>query len=374
MGKLSLFCLGFAVVPEGVANQKFSGKGLVLVSALAGRVKDKKSAETLAHMANVGLAGRTWATYGSAVNNLRRCQAETSVDMSLPFTPNKVLEFIAWMKARKLKSRTMSSYLSGVRMFHIASGFSEGVLREPIIKLVLKGQANIEKIEKLISGKKGKLPVTIKVMKLLKLRLGKVDWPMWEVRLAWAVMTAAWSGSTRIHELLSRKTDVYDPQTTLLWKDVKFVKVKVEETELETMVIHIKSPKIDRLGAGDDVVISELGNFMCPLRAMKNYREVSKLEEDPNLPVFRVKSGGCFTGADFNKQLKKLLGDLDSKIPGGVVTSHSFRAGVASEMAKRGHSEEELMAVGRWSSEAYKLYMGLPLTHRATFARKIALE
>ena len=92
------------------------------------------------------------------------------------------------------------------------------------------------------------------------------------------------------------------------------------------------------------------------------------------MPVFRVKSGGCFTGADFNKQLKKLLGDLGSKIPGGVVTSHSFRAGVASEMAKRGHSEEELMAVGRWSSKAYKLYMGLPLTHRATFARKIALE
>jgi hypothetical protein len=55
------------------------------------------------------------------------------------------------------------------------------------------------------------------------------------------------------------------------------------------------------------------------------------------------------------------------------VTSHSFRAGVASEMAKRGHSEEELMAVGRWSSQAYQLYMGLPLAHRASFARKIAL-
>lgn len=259
-------------------------------------------------------------------------------------------------------------------MFSIASGFSEGVLREPIVKLILKGQANMEKVEKLISGKKGKLPVTINVMKLLKVRLGKVAWPMWEVRLAWAVMTAAWNGSTRIHELLSRQKNLFDPQTTLLWKDVKFVKIDIGKSEVETMVIHVKSPKIDRLGVGDDIVIAELGNFMCPLRAMRKYREVSNLEEDPNLPVFRVKSGGCFTGSEFNKQLKKLLGDLGSEIPGGVITSHSFRAGVASEMAKRGHSEEELMAVGRWSSKAYKLYMGLPLTHRATFARNIALE
>ena len=43
-------------------------------------------------------------------------------------------------------------------------------------------------------------------------------------------------------------------------------------------------------------------------------------------------------------------------------------------MARKGHTEEELMAVGRWSSQAYRHYMGLPLTHRASFARKIASE
>ena len=359
---------------KGVFTPKFSGKGLVQLSALSSRVQDKKSAETLTQLANYGLAGRTWETYGSAINNLRRYQEETGVDMTLPICSKKVLEFIAWMKTKNLKSRTMSSYLSAVRMYHIASGFAEGVLREPIVKLILKGQANLEKVEKLIGGRKGKLPVTIKVMKLLKVRLAKVDWPMLDVRLAWAVMTMAWSGSTRIHELLSRQSVSFDPQTTLMWRDVKFVKMNIEKTDVETMVIHIKSPKIDRLGAGDDIVISELGNFMCPVRAMKKYREKSRLKEEPKLPVFRYESGSCFTGADFNKQLKNLLGDLGSRIPGGVITSHSFRAGVATEMAKRGHSEEELMAVGRWSSQAYKLYVGLPLTHRASFARKIALE
>ena len=81
-------------------------------------------------------------------------------------------------------------------------------------------------------------------MKLLKVRLGKVSWPMWEVRL-WAVMTMAWSGSIRVHELLSRKKGSFDAQTTLLWKDVKFTQVKIEDKEVETIVLHVKSPKID---------------------------------------------------------------------------------------------------------------------------------
>ena len=359
--------------PSSSVDTKFSGRGLVQLSALQSRLRDSESAVALTTLANFGLANRTWASYGSAVNNLRRCEEETGIDMSLPFDSNKVLEFIAWMKARNLKSKSMSSYLSGIRMYHIASGFTEGVLREPLVKLILKGQANLEKIESLIGRKKGKLPVTINVMKLLKVRLGKVSWPMWEVRLLWAVMTMAWSGSMRVHELLSKKKSSFDAQTTLVWRDVKFAKVKIEKKEVETIVLHVKSPKIDRVGAGDDIAISELGNFMCPLSAFHKYRDEIKLKEDAGMPVFRVKSGACFTGADLNQKLKKLIGDLGDKIPGGVVTSHSFRAGVASEMAKRGHSEEELMAVGRWSSQAYQLYMGLPLAHRASFARKIAL-
>ena len=342
-------------------------------SALQLRLRDKESAENLTKMANFGLARRTWSTYGSAVNNLNRCQEETGIDMSLPFDSNKVLEFIAWMKVKNLKSRSMSSYLSGVRMYHIASGFHEGVLREPLVKLILKGQANMEKIEELVGIRKGKLPVTISVMKLLKLRLAKVSWPMWEVRLLWAVMTVAWSGSTRVHELLSKQKNTFDVQTTLLWKDVKSKKVKMEGKDVDTIVIHVKSPKVDRVGAGDEIVIAELGNFMCPIAAMGKYRKEIKLKEEPDMPVFRVKSGACFTGADLNSKLKRLIGDLGDKIPGQVVTSHSFRAGVASEMARRGHTEEELKAVGRWSSQAYRLYMGLPLAHRATFARKIAM-
>ena len=77
--------------------------------------------------------------------------------------------------------------------------------------------------------------------------------------------------------------------------------------------------------------------------------------------------------SNINKRLKMLVGDLEVHIPGGKVTSHSFRAGVATEMARAGHTESELMAVGQWSSLAYRHYIKMPLSHRANITRKIAL-
>ena len=388
-----IYLPGLVMRPLGTAKAKHSGHGLVQTSALEGRVRNEATAKSLAQLANFGLSSRTWDTYKSTINNIIRCQEETGVDMSLPFEPNQTLEFVGWMKARGLKSRTMSSYLSGVRMYHISMGFHEPGLREPIVKLILKGQSNWERVQKLINGKVGKLAVTIELMKLIKLRLGKVSWPMEEVRLLWAVMTLGWSGSFRIHEILSRTKNTFDQQTTLQWSDVKFGRVKVESNMLESISVHIKSPKIDKVGAGDNIEVVELGSssFMCPIAAMKKYRDVSKVKEEPGMPVFRLSSGACFTGAELNKRLKVLVGDLEVHIPGGRVSSHSFRAGnisnhndqliillnflgVATEMARAGHMESELMAVGRWSSSAYKNYMTLPLSHRANIARKIALR
>ena len=53
------------------------------------------------------------------------------------------------------------------------------------------------------------------------------------------------------------------------------------------------------------------------------------------------------------------------------VTSHSFRAGLASLMGKLGYSDDDIMAVGRWSSRSFEAYMKLPRTKRLMMAKKI---
>jgi site-specific recombinase XerC len=305
------------------------------------------------------------------VNHLRKCEEETGVDMNLPFDRKKVMEFLGWMEARGLKSRSMSTYLSGVRAFHIASGYEDPFLRDPMVKLILKGQDNWDKLQDRLEGKVGKLPVTINVMMLLKKMLVKVDWTKIEKRLFWAVATVAWSGSFRIHELVSRKRKEFDGQTTLLWGDVGFGDSQLKGEKVEWVSVHVKSPKVDRVGAGDRIQVFQLGSFMCPVAAMSKWRKESKLVEECEMPVFRHESGLCLTGAEVNKMMKVLTEDLSVLVPGGEVRSHSFRSGVPSEMAKDGRDAESIQAVGRWKSDAYKSYVKLPLTRRAELARSV---
>ena len=343
-------------------------------SVFANKVKDFKTAEALASKANFGITTNTHNTYQTSINHVKKCEEDTGVSMTLPFNENKTLEFLGWMEARGLKSRSMSSYLSGVRAYHIAMGFGDPFLRNPMVKLILKGQDNWDKLKERMEGKRGKLPMTVNLMKLLKKRLVKVNWKLEEKRLFWAVATLAWSGSFRIHELLSKEEVKFDPQTTLMWENIKKGSVLIKKEKLDLIQVHIKSPKVDRIGAGDKIEVFELKNFMCPVKALKKYRTVSKVKEEPKMPVFRLESGKCLTGKGMNQRLDELTKGLEKLVPGGTIKSHSFRSGVASEMARKGHNSEEIKGVGRWSSEAYLNYVKLPQTRRAEMAWAIGKE
>ena len=71
-----------------------------------------------------------------------------------------------------------------------------------------------------------------------------------------------------------------------------------------------------------------------------------------------------------HKSLKKCLSG-HIRYEDGYITSHSFRAGIASLMGTLGYSDTQIKAIGRWSSAAFENYIKLPRTKRAEMARKI---
>ena len=203
-------------------------------------------------------------------------------------------------------------------------------------------------------------------MKFIKKKLLTLNWSMQTKILFWAVITLAWNGSFRLHELLSKEQKEFDPVSTLLWKDVKIDYVQIEGKNRGVISIFLKSPKTDRIGAGQRVEVFETENFMCPFKALKKYRESAKFDENPNEPVFREKSGCCFTGKTLNKYLEEISPEL--KKQGIHVRNHSFRAGVPTMMATLGYPEKDIMAAGRWQSKAFMAYTKLPRLQRAKFA------
>ena len=73
----------------------------------------------------------------------------------------------------------------------------------------------------------------------------------------------------------------------------------------------------------------------------------------------------------FNRDLRRFLGGL-ALAQGGSVSSHSFRSGVATSMAAVGYSDQEIMAMGRWHSEAFLRYIRRPREKRAMVAQELA--
>ena len=99
--------------------------------------------------------------------------------------------------------------------------------------------------------------------------------------------------------------------------------------------IHLKLPKEQRLQNGITVELFATNSFLCPVTAFNNYVRDCPFFLADDKPVFQTMDVKGYTRKMFNADLKVLLhGHVDYK--DGKITSHSFRAGLATELAKLG--------------------------------------
>ena len=222
-----------------------------------------------------------------------------------------------------------------------------------------------------LTGRVGRAPITIHLMRVIRSRLRRSGWPLWRKRLVWVVAAFAFNGSFRIHELLSRSPTEFDPTSTLLGADVKMGVSMVNRAEVRTVKVHLKAPKETRLKQGISVDLFPTDSFMCPVVAFAKFVASSPVPVVQGRPVFRDLGGKGYTGKAFNSDLKSLLaGQVDYSE--GKVTSHSFRAGLATEMARVGYSDADIMTVGRWHSMAFLHYIKSDRIKRMKVGQELA--
>ena len=348
---------------------KYGDKGLYNKESFANLNIPGECIPNLVQAANHSLSKNTWSAYRTAERMLARCQNETNVSMDLPLNEQRVLIFVSWLISRNLSTSTINTYLAGLRQVHLANGVNLPILRTPVVDQVLEGRKHLDAIRNNLGETAKRLPVTPNVMKLIKAELHAGNFSIEKKLLVWSVSTLAFAGSFRIHEILCRNINFYDPVFTLLQKDIKLKEIKVESQIIEILQVKIKSEKSDRVGVNTIVDVYSSGGCLCPVRAYKKFKRISKLD-DNSKPAFREETGAPLTGRGFNTYLKTLLSPhLDYSI--GSITAHSFRAGLPSMMGKLGYVDEEIMAVGRWSSRAFENYLKLPRTKRLAMAKHL---
>lgn len=285
----------------------------------------------------------------------------------LPLPESTTLIFIHWLvKDRGLKAGTINNYLAGIRQLHIAKGLPSPNIRTATVNLILRGLQNKEASNNLRTAEQTRQPITEATMLLLKKRLGDWEQRKTDQRLIWAVATNLFHGLFRVQELLCEKATEFDPAFTLLTSNIHW-----EPHDLpKSLQFQLKAPKEDRKCRSTIVDVYSNDSPTCPVRAFTKW--VQNIKHWPaNQPAFRWSDGSPLTASQFNKILKERLEGLsDSQ---RAFTSHCFRIGAASRLGALGHSDEDVKAMGRWSSRAFEEYMLHPRTKRAAIAKQAKL-
>ena len=357
--------------PQTATRSKYSSCGNFISDVFNNWNIKPELSKLLSDRANKGIAQNTWKQYKCVFNHIKKCEAYLGMPMDLPFDLEKTLSFIGYLiQERNCSSKTIHCYLSAVRMAHLTQGIDCPHLRQPIVDLIIKGQAHHETLKESMVKKASRLPVTIPVLKYIKHKLKKTSWSRAKKYTVWGAACLLWNGGLRVHEGLSKEKHIFDPMTTLLLEDIGFQKVLINGKKEELLKVKLKCPKESSIGNGVVLEIFRNSSFFCAINALKKYLQICPVELKKGKPLFRNSDGSNYTGRDLNRDLAELTKPITEGSL-GIIRSHSFRSGLATEMGLSGFSDSEIMATGRWSSNCFNVYCKLPRSKRLNFQHRL---
>ena len=98
------------------------------------------------------------------------------------------------------------------------------------------------------------------------------------------------------------------------------------------------------------------GEAVCAVCITHHYLRIYPLP--PSAPLFRLSTGQHLTYGLHNQHIKHLM-HLAGFDPAHYST-HSLRAGAATQAARSGMAREDIKRLGRWRSQAYEVYLRPP--------------
>jgi hypothetical protein len=308
--------------------------------------------DTARFLVNTALRESTHKTYGSA----QRKYQNFCIDLGIPPLPasdDTLIKFVSYLFTLGLKGSTIRVYLAAVRSWHVINNFPPPEHSERLL-LAIKGALRL-------SGPVcQKFPISFKMLgEMFPWLDGRHD----EILLK-CVMSLSFFGCFRSGELCLPDGVVYSGKSHLSYEDVTL------DSASSVLTLLLKQSKTDTFDVGVKVRVGCSGSLICAYCLMKQY-----LEQHPT----PVRGKALFL--DCNLQvLKKSYFVATTKIVLALAgydpvnySGHSYRAGSATAGASVGFTAWELKMLGRWSSEAYHLYLRDPAVV-TSFSRRLAVK
>lgn len=285
-----------------------------------------------------------------------------AIQSPYPLQEDTLCRYVTYLAKDGLKHRTIKAYLSGIRCLQIQKSLGNPFIggSMPRLECVLTGIKRVEAR----SGDlpRTRLPITMGIMKRLK--------DVWTATplqpdhiMFWAAACTGFFGFLRAGEFTVPSPEAYDPDVHLNLSDVAID----SHSDPSIVRLQIKQSKTDPFRQGVDIFLGRTGSAICPVQALICY--IGMRHSNPG-PLFIFKSGAPLTRAGLVSNLQAALkqtGWDDSKYNG-----HSFRIGAATTAAQQGLEDSLIQTLGRWRSDAYKIYIKLPRAQLASVSQTLA--
>lgn len=255
-------------------------------------------------------------------------------------------------RIKGLAPSTIKNYLSAVAYAHLIHGYAHPWRDKPLLQLIRRGHKR-----KYGAHRKQKRPITISLLRLFaSYRTTHAD------HLAvWAIMCLGVYGLLRLGELLP---------SSILSKQLTTSSIRWYSSTHASL--HLKSSKTDPFGEGYTIHYFANGDITCPIEALRAiYPKDADLS--PEVPLFRHSDGRAWTRSQFITAIRWFVQRTEDNHKLGLkakaFAGHSLRRGGATSLALRGVPSHVVKMLGRWASDAYRIYMDTPPTTLSAWSK-----
>ena len=298
-------------------------------------------------MVKTGWAPRTRSGYNSAIKRYLTFTTNHGLD-PLPVQEKVLLWYIAYLDIQGLAPATVRNYLAAIRAWVISMGLREPVIWSPRVHLACRAMTRTHAPPRQVS------PITFHILSsMIQLLTSSHD----HLLLASAI-TLQFFACLRASELCSNTHQARAPARS----DISFY--KKDSCPIMVYTCHTSKTAVH----GFEVHIGCSGAQVCAVCIMYHYLITHPIL--PNDPLFRFSSGQLLSYEIYNARIKQLVRVLG--LDPSNYSSHSVRAGAATQGAQAGLDSDTIKRLGRWRSQAYMVYLRPPPESYALLAPRLA--
>ena len=305
-----------------------------------------------------GIASSTSRSYTSARKRYFAFCEQFSLP-PLPLTERTACLFASFLTQQGLKPQSISVHLAALRHLEVSAGLNP-LLRAalPHLQYVLRGIKQAQDS----ASQRVRLPITAAIMRQLQKvwdNAPAVD--QYQATMLWAACCLGFFGFMRAGELSASFPG--EPAS------IRASDVAVDSHSNPSMVrVFLRRAKTDPFGKGVSIYLGKTDSSLCPVSAVLNFLAIRRPGEGP---LFTHQNGAPLTRDQFVRGVKAALSA--AQIAHQNYAGHSFRIGAATAAAAVGVPAHIIKMLGRWSSEAYLLYIRTPREALAAISRQLAL-